>query len=160
VSPTARLADRRPGLFGRGHRSRRGAAHLPKRSIMWRVIAYSSSVPTSPSPNRGGGDATAPCCLEDPGAPKPGPFLKWPGGKRWLVASHPQLLPRRYGRYIEPFLGAGSVFFHLRPQEALLGDLNADLITAYRGITMRTAPITITRSATHCHQHWPRRRRA
>lgn len=63
-----------------------------------------------------------------------GPFLKWPGGKRWLVASHSRLLPRRHNRYIEPFLGAGSVFFHLRPQWALLGDLNTDVITAFQGI--------------------------
>lgn len=62
------------------------------------------------------------------------PFLAWAGGKRWFVQRHACLLPITYGRYIEPFLGAGSVFFHLQPDEALLGDMNAELITAYRGI--------------------------
>lgn len=62
------------------------------------------------------------------------PFLNWPGGKRWLVCSHADDLPREYGTYIEPFLGAGSVFFHLKPQRALLGDINADLVNAYQAI--------------------------
>lgn len=62
------------------------------------------------------------------------PFLKWPGGKRWLIEEHPNLFQHRYVRYIEPFLGAGSVYFHLKPKDAILGDLNGDLIIAYRGI--------------------------
>lgn len=62
------------------------------------------------------------------------PFLKWPGGKRWFVCNHAELLPSEYGTYIEPFLGAGSVFFHLSPQRAILGDINSDLINSYRAI--------------------------
>ena len=52
------------------------------------------------------------------------PFLKWAGGKRWLVANHPHLFPAHYSRYIEPFLGSGAVYFHLRPRSALLTDAN------------------------------------
>lgn len=63
------------------------------------------------------------------------PFLKWAGGKRWLVKKHPELLPNDIsGRYIEPFLGSGSVFFHLRPKQAILSDLNKHLIDTYRGV--------------------------
>lgn len=62
------------------------------------------------------------------------PFLKWPGGKRWFVSQHADLLPTSFGKYVEPFLGAGAVFFHLKPASALLGDMNADLIEAYRTI--------------------------
>lgn len=62
------------------------------------------------------------------------PFLKWAGGKRWFVASHNALLPATYQRYIEPFLGSGTVFFHLEPQTAILGDKNPELITAYTAI--------------------------
>lgn len=62
------------------------------------------------------------------------PFLKWPGGKRWFVHNHSDLLPRKFDRYIEPFLGGGSVFFYFKPQNALIGDTNPELITAYRGI--------------------------
>ncbi len=62
------------------------------------------------------------------------PFLKWPGGKRWFVHNYASLLPTTFNRYIEPFLGGGSVFFHLRPKDALLGDANPDVITAYMAV--------------------------
>jgi DNA adenine methylase len=62
------------------------------------------------------------------------PFLKWPGGKRWLIADHANLLPLTFNTYIEPFLGSGTVFFYLRPAAAILGDINEDLIVTYQGI--------------------------
>lgn len=62
------------------------------------------------------------------------PFLRWVGGKRWLVDTYPEIFPRSYNRYIEPFLGSGAVFFHLRPETALLGDSNAALIDTYQAI--------------------------
>jgi DNA adenine methylase len=62
------------------------------------------------------------------------PFLRWAGGKRWLVIRHPDLFPDKYGKYIEPFLGSGAVFFHMQPAKALLCDVNADLINAYQAI--------------------------
>jgi DNA adenine methylase len=72
------------------------------------------------------GAAPPPSCVR--------PFLKWPGGKRWFVVQHGDVFPTGYRRYIEPFLGSGSVFFHLRPERALLGDSNAELIATYRGL--------------------------
>lgn len=62
------------------------------------------------------------------------PFLKWAGGKRWLVTSYPSLFPSTYKRYIEPFLGSGAVFFHLRPKYSLISDNNPRLIDAYQAI--------------------------
>jgi len=62
------------------------------------------------------------------------PFLKWPGGKRWFVANHPALLPSVFNRYIEPFLGGGSVFFYLKPPQSILSDLNPELIATYEAI--------------------------
>ena len=62
------------------------------------------------------------------------PFLKWPGGKRWFVANYAHLLPSKYRRYVEPFLGGGSIYFHLQPTRAFLGDINRELIQAYRAI--------------------------
>lgn len=62
------------------------------------------------------------------------PFLKWPGGKRWFVHSYANVLPANFNRYIEPFLGSGSVFFHLKPRRAILGDTNPDLVSTYEGI--------------------------
>jgi DNA adenine methylase len=60
------------------------------------------------------------------------PFLKWPGGKRWLVHQYASLFPSHYGRYLEPFLGGGAVFFYLTPRCAVLSDTNGDLVNAYQ----------------------------
>lgn len=62
------------------------------------------------------------------------PFLKWAGGKRWLVRRHLNAVPVPYVRYIEPFLGSGAVFFSLAPKEAILSDLNGELIATYSAI--------------------------
>jgi DNA adenine methylase len=58
-------------------------------------------------------------------------FLKWAGGKRWLVASHAEILSLKFRRYVEPFLGSGAVYFHLQPKRAILADVNAELINCY-----------------------------
>lgn len=62
------------------------------------------------------------------------PFIKWAGGKRWLLNDPSFVLPAFSGRYIEPFLGGGAVFFHLAPAEAILSDVNERLISTYRSI--------------------------
>jgi DNA adenine methylase len=63
------------------------------------------------------------------------PFLKWAGGKRWLVERDDFSIPSYTGRYIEPFLGSGAVFFHHRPENAILSDSNERLIATYRAIS-------------------------
>lgn len=65
------------------------------------------------------------------------PFLKWPGGKRWLAATILDLFPSLAsieGTYYEPFLGSGAMFFHLNPTRAVLNDLNGELIDTFRSI--------------------------
>lgn len=66
------------------------------------------------------------------------PFLKWAGGKRWLVPEIKSRVPAFQGTYFEPFLGGAAVFFGLRPDRAVLADLNDDLVQLYE--TMRDAP--------------------
>lgn len=60
-------------------------------------------------------------------------FLKWAGGKRWFINSESHRLPKvdNFNKYIEPFLGGGSVFFHIEPTESLLSDCNQELIRTY-----------------------------
>jgi DNA adenine methylase len=60
------------------------------------------------------------------------PFLKWAGGKTQLLPELTKHVPPTYGRYIEPMVGGGALFFHLRPEVAILGDLNEELINCYR----------------------------
>jgi len=55
------------------------------------------------------------------------------------LTSNSSLIPRFDGQYFEPFLGGGSVFFHLvrgeaRPFRAWLGDQNLQLVRAYNDI--------------------------
>ena len=82
------------------------------------------------------------------------PFLKWPGGKRWFAARAAQFLPSTYGRYIEPFLGSGALYFHLERANALLGDANKELIATYEAI--RSDPDGVGRYLhTHHNYHSP-----
>jgi DNA adenine methylase len=59
------------------------------------------------------------------------PFLKWAGGKRWLANSSAFSVPAFDGRYFEPFLGSGSIFFSLQPKHSILSDVNKELICTY-----------------------------
>lgn len=62
------------------------------------------------------------------------PFLKWAGGKRWLVEKHSAFLNSKHERFIEPFLGSGAVYFSLQPNNAILCDKNEQLIETYSAI--------------------------
>ena len=64
------------------------------------------------------------------------PFLRWAGGKNWLVSLLAELVDvDSYGSYFEPFLGGGSVFFELYPKgEVFLSDTNEDLISTYQAV--------------------------
>jgi DNA adenine methylase len=66
--------------------------------------------------------------------PRPRPFLKWVGGKRQLLPALTAHMPHRFGRYHEPFLGGGALFFHLRPQRAVLSDTNSRLVRTWIGV--------------------------
>jgi DNA adenine methylase len=64
------------------------------------------------------------------------PFLRWAGGKGRLVKSLIQYLPKDISKrkYIEPFVGAGSLFLALQPKNAIISDSNKHLIDTYRYI--------------------------
>ena len=96
--------------------------------------------------------ATGSAASTDAVTTNPPPFLKWAGGKRWLISSHSSLLQVSYSRYIEPFLGSGAVYFHLRPKSAVLGDMNAALIQCYAAV--RESPSAVEAAlARHQRQH-------
>ena len=85
------------------------------------------------------------------------PFLKWAGGKRWFMAKHRDKFPPMYSKYIEPFLGSGAVYFYLQPQQAILSDTNAELISTYCAIQKnwkRIVKILEWHQEKHCSKHY------
>lgn len=70
-----------------------------------------------------------------PAAPA-APFLKWAGGKTQLLPALEGCFPTSIPAYVEPFAGSAAVFFHLRSQGRLVGDVtladcNEELIHAF-----------------------------
>ncbi len=59
------------------------------------------------------------------------PVLNWLGGKRQLLPEIEKYIPKTFDVYYEPFLGGGAVLFHLRPKNAVVNDINAELINLY-----------------------------
>lgn len=74
-----------------------------------------------------------------PGPTKP--FLRWAGSKRSVVAKLAENSPPRFKRYIEPFVGSGALFFHLDPEEAILSDLNPEVVNLFIQIRSSPAPL-------------------
>lgn len=66
------------------------------------------------------------------------PFLKWVGGKTQLLEQFDEFFPKQINRYIEPFVGGGAVFFHLKHRfpkmRAFLRDNNDQLINSYSAV--------------------------
>ncbi len=94
--------------------------------------------------------------------PDPHPFVKWAGGKSSLVAEIARHFPGNWpkggpsDRYVEPFVGAGAMFFWIRRSfprvKCLIADSNDDLINAYR--TLRDAvERVIAKLETHAELH-------
>lgn len=76
-----------------------------------------------------------------------GPFLKWAGGKSQLLEQFAPLFPPhlqrgRIATYVEPFVGAGAVFFHVAQnypgiKRRVIIDINDELVLTYRVIAQR-----------------------
>lgn len=61
------------------------------------------------------------------------PIIKWPGGKekelKYIIPNAPQ-----FERFIEPFVGGGSVFMGIESGIYLINDFSSELIELYRSI--------------------------
>jgi DNA adenine methylase len=60
------------------------------------------------------------------------PVLKWAGGKRQLIKDIHSHLPNKIENYCELFLGGGAVLFSLQPKQAIVNDINEELINVYK----------------------------
>lgn len=62
------------------------------------------------------------------------PLVKWSGGKKDEIKNFIDFIPKKFETYIEPFVGGGSLFFHLRPEKAVINDIHPELISFYNCI--------------------------
>ena len=65
-------------------------------------------------------------------------FVKWAGGKGQLIDQFIPLFPKKFNRYIEPFVGSGAVLFYILQKypdvEVIISDVNVELITSYKTV--------------------------
>ncbi|WIF94451.1 DNA adenine methylase [Caminicella sporogenes] len=59
-------------------------------------------------------------------------LIKWPGGKSKEFKHIENIIPKKFDRYIEPFFGGGAIYFHLKPDVALINDISSNLMNFYR----------------------------
>lgn len=92
---------------------------------------------TGPAARRVAGGGLVPRVLPEL---QPKPFIKWVGGKRRLLSELLEELPDDFGRYHEPFVGGGALFFSLaaharrKGRWAVLSDANLRLVRTYRAV--------------------------
>ena len=77
------------------------------------------------------------------------PFLKWAGGKRQLIPEIEARLPTDIGEcvsYVEPFLGGGSVLFHMLSrfefEEVHVSDINPELVLCYETLQKSSSDVS------------------
>lgn len=69
------------------------------------------------------------------------PLLKWAGGKTQILGEICPKIPTHYGKYIEPFLGGGALFFAIQPRNAVIADSNPELINFYQQIATNVGQV-------------------
>lgn len=82
------------------------------------------------------------------GRPTLTPFIKWPGGKSDELFAIAAAAPPLGGRYIDPFVGGGSVLLATPPDVAAwANDACADLVALYEGAAGRDQPLRLSLEA-------------
>lgn len=80
------------------------------------------------------------------------PFIKWAGGKGQLLSTFQKFYPQslingKIRRYVEPFVGGGAVLFdvlqNLPVKEAVIIDINIDLINTYKAVRDRVDSLIV-----------------
>ncbi|MGN1379570.1 MAG: DNA adenine methylase [Bacilli bacterium] len=60
------------------------------------------------------------------------PFIKWAGGKEKELPIIINNLPTHFDRYVEPFVGGGSVYLSMNCKSSVINDKSDELILLYR----------------------------
>lgn len=82
------------------------------------------------------------------------PLLKWPGGKERELKHLLPCMPGRYARYIEPFVGGGSVFLNVEAPLYAVNDLSVELMNLYDCV--KGSNPDFFESLSHIHDMWLR----
>jgi DNA adenine methylase len=69
------------------------------------------------------------------------PFLRWAGSKRKLLPHLKRFWTTNHRRYVEPFAGSACLFFAIKPSQAILGDLNPELVSTYIEVKYRVGAV-------------------
>lgn len=83
------------------------------------------------------------------------PILKWAGGKRQLLSELKEFVPVddcKKARYFEPFIGGGSLCFHLELPNIIINDLNPEIVNVYLQIYHKPLQL-IEELKKHSQQH-------
>lgn len=68
-------------------------------------------------------------------------FLKWAGGKSQILDELVKRFPKKFNRYFEPFVGAGTVFFYIKKfnkvEKCFISDINEELINVFKVVKKR-----------------------
>src|SRR5438270_247435 len=62
------------------------------------------------------------------------PFLRWAGSKRKQLSILAHFWNPGFDRYVEPFMGSACLFIELEPKNAILSDINDDLIRTFLAV--------------------------
>ena len=103
------------------------------RTTMTAIVRGGGRLSSPAGAGRGGGGAAT---EHDAGQAVAKPFVKWAGGKRSLTSEIESRMPKKFNDYLEPFVGGGAVFFHLKSRglikgKASISDVNRELILTY-----------------------------
>lgn len=81
------------------------------------------------------------------------PILRWAGSKKRLLPILRRATPAKFKRYVEPFVGSAVNFLELPKHDAVLADLNSEIIHAYemvrrfpKAVWQRTAALPKTQA--------------
>ena len=115
-----------------------------------------------PKADNGGGSSTrpldkpsdSPMARREAASQKAVPFVKWAGGKRTIAKELTSLMPKAFGTYWEPFVGGGALFYEAngRISQAVLSDINSELITCYSTVKQDPEPL-IAALESHASRH-------
>jgi DNA adenine methylase len=71
------------------------------------------------------------------------PPLKWAGGKRQLINELVERMPKKFNQYFEPFIGAGALFFEIKPETSTINDINYEISNLYKVLSNKAKTIKL-----------------